>query len=108
MSGRSHRVTTFLLSVLAVSLVLAGILGAQVPPAPGQRAGGPPRQQKPTKKQLLVWCDTTGGGMYHDSVSHAMAVIEILAPPPRTVDPAPLEAPPGISACPRRRRPIGS
>jgi type 1 glutamine amidotransferase len=69
-------VTTFLLSVLAVSLVLAGILGAQVPPAPGQRAGGPPRQQKPTKKQLLVWCDTTGGGMYHDSVSHAMAVIE--------------------------------
>jgi type 1 glutamine amidotransferase len=25
---------------------------------------------------LLVWCDSTVGGMYHDSVSHAMAVIE--------------------------------
>ena len=76
MSVRSHKAVTFLLSAIAAVLVLTGILFAQVPPPSGQRAGGPPRQQKPTRKQLLVWCDTTGGGMYHDSVSHAMAVIE--------------------------------
>ncbi|PWU05069.1 MAG: ThuA domain-containing protein [Terriglobia bacterium] len=32
--------------------------------------------QRPSRKQLLVWCDTRFGGAYHDSVSHAMAVVE--------------------------------
>jgi uncharacterized protein len=37
---------------------------------------GQAQAQKPNRKQLLVWADTRGGGAYHDSVSHAMAVIE--------------------------------
>lgn len=74
-SHRSHMATRLLLAVTASSVLIAGALFAQGPP-PGQRGGGPPRQQKPTRKQVLVWCDTTGGGAYHDSVSHAMAVIE--------------------------------
>ena len=51
--------------VTACLLMLAGALLAQ-------GRGG----QRPERKQLLVWCDTQGGGLYHDSVSHAMAVIE--------------------------------
>jgi uncharacterized protein len=43
-----------------------------VPPAPR----GQGQAQKPARKQLLVWADTRGGGGYHESVSHAMAVIE--------------------------------
>jgi type 1 glutamine amidotransferase len=50
-------------------LLSSVLLGAQAPP--GRRAA-----QRPTRKQLLVWCDTRYGGAYHDSVSHAMAVIE--------------------------------
>ncbi len=30
------------------------------------------------RKQLLVWADMTGGGIYHESASHAMAVIELM------------------------------
>jgi len=45
------------------------LLAAQAPP--GRRAA-----QRPDRKQLLVWCDTRYGGAYHDSVPHAMAVIE--------------------------------
>ena len=56
--------------LLAVCFLLfSGLLLAQGPPA--RRAA-----QRPTRKQLLVWCDTRYGGAYHDSVSHAMAVIE--------------------------------
>jgi type 1 glutamine amidotransferase len=47
----------------------SALLAAQAPP--GDRAA-----HRPTRKQLLVWCDTRYGGAYHDSVSHAMAVIE--------------------------------
>jgi type 1 glutamine amidotransferase len=73
----SHKATEFLLGVTAVAVLSAGVLIAQGPPPAGQRGSGPPRQQpKPDRKQVLVWCDTTGGGAYHDSVSHAMAVIE--------------------------------
>jgi type 1 glutamine amidotransferase len=50
-------------------LLFSVLLAAQVPP--GRRA-----QPRPTRKHLLVWCDTRYGGAYHDSVSHAMAVIE--------------------------------
>ncbi len=64
------------LAVAGCVLVLASVLSAHGQPAGGQGPGGRPPQQKPTRKQLLVWCDTTGGGAYHDSVSHAMAVIE--------------------------------
>jgi type 1 glutamine amidotransferase len=50
-------------------LLFSGALCAQ--DRPGGRGN-----QRPTRKQLLVWCDTRFGGAYHDSVSHAMAVIE--------------------------------
>ena len=56
-------------SLAACFLLFSGLLSAQGPP--GRRAA-----QRPTRKQLLVWCDTRYGGAYHDSVSHAMAVIE--------------------------------
>ena len=50
-------------------LLFSVLLAAQAPPE--RRA-----PQRPNRKQLLVWCDTRYGGAYHDSVSHAMAVIE--------------------------------
>jgi type 1 glutamine amidotransferase len=67
------------LFAVIVSFALAGSLLAQgQPPESGQRGRGRGPQPRPARKQLLVWCDTTGGGLYHDSVSHAMAVIEKL------------------------------
>jgi len=56
-------------TVAGCFLFFSFLLGAQVPA--GRQAA-----QRPTRKQLLVWCDTRYGGAYHDSVSHAMAVIE--------------------------------
>lgn len=60
--------------VLAVGfcLLFGGALSSQGPP---QGRGQRPAPAKPARKQLLVWCDTTGGGAYHDSVSAAMVVI---------------------------------
>jgi type 1 glutamine amidotransferase len=51
-------------------LILSGALFGQAPQGY--------RRNPSTRKQVLVWCDTQGGGAYHDSVSHAMAVIEKL------------------------------
>lgn len=65
------------LIALLTSVLLASTAIAQGPPPGGGRQGrGRGPQPRPERKQLLVWCDTTGGGLYHDSVSHAMAVIE--------------------------------
>lgn len=68
------RIFSFLAAIFGASLIVP-LAPAQQPKAPpGQRA---PRQpETPARKQLLVWCQTDGGGAYHDSVSHAMAVIE--------------------------------
>ena len=57
------------LTVAGCFLLFSTLLTAQAPS--GRRAA-----QRPDRKQLLVWCDTRYGGAYHDSVSHAMAVIE--------------------------------
>jgi len=46
--------------------------GAQGQRGPGGRGGGAPR----TKKVVLAWADTRNGIAQHDSVSHAIAVIE--------------------------------
>jgi uncharacterized protein len=48
---------------------------SQQPAAPPARSGQG-QAQKPARKQLLIWADTRGGGGYHESVSHAMAVLE--------------------------------
>lgn len=75
MRGRHHPAIKPVLGVL-VMLPFTVLALAQPAPQPSPRPGGPRQPQKPARKQLLVWCDSTGGGMYHDSVSHAMAVIE--------------------------------
>jgi hypothetical protein len=52
---------------------------AQVPQGRGQGGrgrGGPPRLR--TRKAVLAWADTRNGIAQHDSVSHALAVIERL------------------------------
>ena len=73
---RSQSRRRLALAIAGCVLVCASVMPASGQVPEGQRPGGRPPQQKPTRKQLLVWCDTTGGGMYHESVSHAMAVIE--------------------------------
>jgi type 1 glutamine amidotransferase len=63
-----------------VLVVLGGALSADRQPQPGRaggRAGGrgsAPRQ----RKAVLAWADTRNGIAQHDSVSHALAVIERL------------------------------
>lgn len=76
MHGRFHRTVPPLFGIIVGALVFTAVLFAQGAPPQGQRAGSRRAPEKPTRKQLLVWCDTTGGGAYHESVSHAMAAIE--------------------------------
>ena len=87
----------FSTAAIAVLLCTMGMLADQVPqraPAapngtvsgappqgPGQggrgaRGGGPARPR--TRKVVLAWADTRNGIAQHDSVSHALAVIERL------------------------------
>jgi Trehalose utilisation len=42
----------------------------------GRRAGGPPRAR--AQKVVLAWADTRNGSAQHESVSHALSVIEQL------------------------------
>jgi hypothetical protein len=54
-------------------------VAGQGPPAGargGARAGG--RGAVPTRKRLLAWADTRNGVSQHDSVSHALAIVERL------------------------------
>ncbi len=81
----------------ALLVVLGGVLvvGGQIPPAAGPQSGssvaapaqghgqggrggrgGPARPR--TRKVVLAWADTRNGIAQHDSVSHALAVIERL------------------------------
>ncbi len=55
---------------IAIGLIFSAALFAQLP----QGYRRPPSN----RKQVLIWCDMQGGGAYHESVSHAMAVIERL------------------------------
>ena len=71
------------LAVLLGSMwVLADQPRPQAPGAPqgrgqgGRGRGGPPRAR--TRKVVLAWADTRNGIAQHDSVSHALAVIERL------------------------------
>lgn len=76
--------TRLFLTVVVGIFVLSGFGLSQQAPAPtvpaasaAAPAGNVQRQaEKPARKQLLVWADTRGGGGYHESVSHAMAVLE--------------------------------
>jgi type 1 glutamine amidotransferase len=53
---------------------------AQAVPGGQRPPGGPPRgpQRPRTRKVVLAWADTRNGIQQHDSVSHALAVIERL------------------------------
>ncbi len=70
--SRFHKAARSLLIATSTLFLAAAVLAQGAPQGPR----GPRQQQKPTRKQLLVWCDTTGGGAYHESVSHIMAVLE--------------------------------
>ena len=85
-------------SLITLALVAAGILAtAQQPTSPpsagqtgvdnaqgtppqgrGQRGRGAGRGAARTRKVVLAWADTRNGQAQHDSVSHALAVIERL------------------------------
>ncbi len=58
----------------AAFLILSAGLFAQTPPQGRGQQGY--RRPPSNRKQLLVWCDQEGGGGFHESISHAMAVIE--------------------------------
>jgi hypothetical protein len=60
--------------VLGTALTLVPLLGDQLD---AQRGAGRSPQVRP-RKTLLIWADTRNGQAQHDSVSHAMAVIERL------------------------------
>src|SRR5437867_5685167 len=60
---------------IAIIATLAGALSMLGQQTPGGRGG---RGQRAGRKVVLVWADTRNGIAQHDSISHAMAVIERL------------------------------
>jgi type 1 glutamine amidotransferase len=84
---RTHRLNScqvFGLSAFAaitcVWLATAPYATAQnaVNSAPGRMQGPPPSARRNGQKAILIWADTRNGLAQHDSVSHAMSVIERL------------------------------
>ena len=68
-------------SVVAVIACCVLALAAQQPPQPagrGQGRGGRGGPQAPARKRVLAWADTRNGVAQHESVGHALAVIERL------------------------------
>ena len=65
-----------LLAIAALACAIGAVITAQAGPPPGQGRGGPPRVR--TRKVVLAWADTRNGLAQHDSVSHALSVIERL------------------------------
>jgi len=77
----------FAITAVAALLIGALLFADQQPGGPGEqdpqgrqgrqgRLGGPPRVR--TRKAVLAWADTRNGIAQHESVSHALAVIERL------------------------------
>src|SRR5678815_3968167 len=73
--------------LLAAGLAAGWLLSAQQPPAPGPPQQGGRGQgggrggrggRPPGRKVVLAWADTRNGIAQHDSVSHALAVVERL------------------------------
>lgn len=70
-------------AVACVTVIICGVLAlaAQQPPQPagrGQGRGGRGGPQAPARKRVLAWADTRNGIAQHESVGHALAVIERL------------------------------
>ncbi len=59
------------IGIATLGFLLAAAPATLQPPPQDRRS-----PTRPDRKQLLVWADMTGGGAYHESASHAMAVIE--------------------------------
>jgi uncharacterized protein len=74
--------TRFKLLAIGVFCCLAMALAQQGPPAAGQggrgQGGGRGGRQRSGRKVVLAWADTRNGIAQHDSVSHALALIERL------------------------------
>lgn len=73
--------TRFKLLALGIFCCLGIILGQQGPPAAqGGRGqgGGRGGRQRSGRKAVLAWADTRNGIAQHDSVSHALALVERL------------------------------
>src|SRR4051794_3120266 len=73
--------------LLLAGLAAGWLLSAQQPPAPGAAPQGGRGQgggrggrggRPPGRKVVLAWADTRNGIAQHDSVSHALALIERL------------------------------
>jgi hypothetical protein len=67
----------FALTALAVCCLGIWVVADQQPPGGRGGRGGPPRAPR-MRKVVLAWADTRNGIAQHDSVSHALAVIERL------------------------------
>ena len=70
-------------AVVAVVLIVCGVLALaeQQPPQAGGRGqgrGGRGGPQAPARKRVLAWADTRNGIAQHESVGHALAIIERL------------------------------
>jgi len=61
--------------VVALAFLSSWTVASQLPAGRGSR-GGPPRPR--VRKAVLAWADTRNGIAQHESVSHALAVIEHL------------------------------
>src|ERR1700680_3896860 len=68
----------FLLKGFVLLCCMMPIVAQQPPSGPPQGQGGGRRGAPRNRKVLLIWADTRNGIAQHDSVSHAMAVIERL------------------------------
>jgi len=64
---------------LVAAAAWSGAAAVQPPPPAGGRGGRGGRGAAPrTRKAVLAWADTRNGIAQHDSVSHALSVIERL------------------------------
>lgn len=61
---------------LVAALVACGIVVSSGAPVRAQRGGGP--GAAPPRKRVLAWADTRNGQAQHESVGHALSVIERL------------------------------
>ena len=80
-SSRPYAVAvTAFATIAAVALVAAQQTAPQISAnaPPGRRQGPPARDRRNGQKSILIWADTRNGVAQHESVSHAMAVIERL------------------------------
>jgi len=66
------------IALAAACLYCLGVIAQQGPHASGQRAGERGGKKRSGRKAVLAWADTRNGIAQHDSVSHALALIERL------------------------------